>query len=544
MSHLARRVLIISMRRLYVATVVLAALSTVTVRGSQTSPTTQPTGLWEGQMLLSGNWRFMEAQFGNGNPSEVKIDLPQERREFRDFEVEGNRFRWTLVRATARIRFEGKIDGGVIRGTSEQNGVTGEFQLARVNRSSSTEDPGRPGTYRMADGNLVTIVRFDFGDGIDRLALMDTRLGYWGMLLPTAVDEYLLAPSRSGRFPIEVHIEFKRDASGKVRELMMAPPAEEPIPAIRTDAYDTRAITFSNGAVTLAGDVLLPRSSGPHAAVVIIHSSGNQSRNGPIGYFRLIANLFAANGFAVMVYDKRGVGKSTGSWSNATFEELAGDVRAAVAALRAEPNVDKDHVGLWTLSQGGWIAPIVAASDPRIAFLTLVSGAATSPAQQEMDRVGRIMRTNGFSQRDIDSAQRYLRTFFEVVVGRQSWGTLQATIPSAAVEAWASYVPHPQSERDVGWAPAPADLDPQPLLRKVAAPILTIHGAEDVDVPADANSALYSAVSLHSRSRHRIFDRADHYMLLGIADPDRQYRRLDTAYLQFTLDWMREVSRN
>jgi pimeloyl-ACP methyl ester carboxylesterase len=215
-----------------------------------------------------------------------------------------------------------------------------------------------------------------------------------------------------------------------------------------------------------------------------------------------------------------------------------------VAALRAEPDVDKDHVGLWTLSQGGWIAPMVAASDARLAFLTLVSGAATSPAMQEIDRVAHVMQTNGFSQKDIDSAQRYLRTFFDVVTGKQPWSTLQAAIPSVAAEAWATYVPRPQSEREVGWSPAPADLDPQPLLRKIRAPILTIHGAEDVDVPAKANSSLYAALSVHSGSRQRIFSRADHYMLLGIADPDRESRLLDTGYLQLTVDWMKEVSRN
>jgi uncharacterized protein len=530
--------------RVYMKMIIPAVLCAVTVQASQTSTTSQRTGLWEGQMLLNGNWRFMEAQFGSGNPSEAKVDLPQERREFRDFEVEGNQLRWALMRGDARIRFDGRIDGSVIRGTSEQNGVTGDFQLVRVNRSSSTEDPGRSATYRMADGNLVTIVRFDFGDGIDRLALMDTKYGYWGMLLPTGIDLYMLAPSRSGRFPADVHIQFERDASGKTTGLTMTLAVGPPVSATRIDVYDTRAITFSNGGITLAGDVLLPRSKGSHPAVVMVHSSGNQSRNGPVGYFRLVANLFASNGFAVLVYDKRGVGKSTGSWPNATFEDLAGDVRSAVAALRAEPEIDKDHVGLWTLSQGGWIAPMVAASDPRLAFLTLVSGAATSPAQQEMDRVARVMQTNGFTQKDIDSARRYLRTFFDVVTGKQSWGTLQVAIPSVASEAWVSYVPRPQSEREAGWAPAPADLDPQPLLRRVRVPILTIHGAEDVDVPAKANSSLYATVSLHSGSRQRIIDRADHYMLLGITDPERESRRLDTAYLQFTVDWMKQAPRN
>ena len=61
----------------------------------------------------------------------------------------------------------------------------------------------------------------------------------------------------------------QRDAAGKVSELTMTPPAAQPVSAIRIDAYDTRAITFTNGAITLAGDVLRPRSNGSHAAAVV-----------------------------------------------------------------------------------------------------------------------------------------------------------------------------------------------------------------------------------------------------------------------------------
>ena len=133
--------------------------------------------------------------------------------------------------------------------------------------------------------------------------------------------------------------------------------------ANRIDAYDTRALTFSNGDVTLAGDLVYPRAGGPHPAVVLVHSSGVQSRNGPIGYFRLIANLLAANGISAIVFDKRGVGKSTGTWFNATFDDLAGDVRAAIAAAREQANIDRRRLGLWGLSQAGWIIPSVASTD-------------------------------------------------------------------------------------------------------------------------------------------------------------------------------------
>jgi hypothetical protein len=116
------------------------ALIVVTM-SSQTNPPVALSGAWEGQMLLAGNWRFMEAQFANGeNIAATKVDLPQERREFRDFIVQGNRLQWTLVRGQGRIRFDGVLNRDVIRGGVEQNSVRGEFQLVKIDRKSPSRD--------------------------------------------------------------------------------------------------------------------------------------------------------------------------------------------------------------------------------------------------------------------------------------------------------------------------------------------------------------------------------------------------------------------
>ena len=193
----------------------LTMLSTPCATRAQTYQTAELSGDWEGQMLLRSNWRFMEARFGRGgDTAEVKVDLPQERREFRDFERQGNRLQWNLLRGTARIRFEGTLNGDVIRGSADQDGVAGEFQLVRIDRRSAPSEVTLAGTYGRSPAPLASIVRFDFGDGIDRLGFMDSRDGYWGTLLPVGNDKYVLAPARSGRFPVDLRLEFKRDANG------------------------------------------------------------------------------------------------------------------------------------------------------------------------------------------------------------------------------------------------------------------------------------------------------------------------------------------
>jgi hypothetical protein len=148
------------------------------------SAATQPvplTGSWEGQLLLNNNWRFMEADFGaTGKLADAKVDLPQERRDFTEFSIDGQSVGWTLLRGQARMRFAGTREGDVIRGQAVLSDVVGEFQMVQTAAGKQRDTARHAGTYRTDAGGLITVARFTFGDGIDRLALLDVRRGYWG----------------------------------------------------------------------------------------------------------------------------------------------------------------------------------------------------------------------------------------------------------------------------------------------------------------------------------------------------------------------------
>ncbi len=97
----------------------------------------------------------------------------------------------------------------------------------------------------------------------------------------------------------------------------------------------------------------LRRKGGKRPALVFIHGSGAQSREMYWG----LGYLYAARGFAVLAYDKRGVGKSTGNWREASFEDLADDAVAGAKFLQARTDIAANQIGFWGQSQGGWIAP-------------------------------------------------------------------------------------------------------------------------------------------------------------------------------------------
>ena len=124
----------------------------------------------------------------------------------------------------------------------------------------------------------------------------------------------------------------------------------------RTTGVRVREVRYaSTGDVMLAGTVWYLEDLKSQAGVVLIGGSGPTERSNG-GYFDVLRDHLVAAGIAVLGYDKRGVGRSSGSWASATVDALAADAAAAMAALRSQPMVDEDAVGLFGHSEGGWVA--------------------------------------------------------------------------------------------------------------------------------------------------------------------------------------------
>ena len=98
-----------------------------------------------------------------------------------------------------------------------------------------------------------------------------------------------------------------------------------------------------------------------------------------------MAERFARLGIAALIFDKRGSGSSTGSWIDASLDDLSGDALAAVSFLKSQPEVDPQHVGTFGVSQAGWVIPHAAAREPgALAFAVIVTGGALTPFDIEM----------------------------------------------------------------------------------------------------------------------------------------------------------------
>jgi dipeptidyl aminopeptidase/acylaminoacyl peptidase len=172
--------------------------------------------------------------------------------------------------------------------------------------------------------------------------------------------------------------------------------------------FTSEEVRFKNDDVTLAGTLLIPAKKGQHPAVVFIHGSGRQDRD-----FGALPGIFARRGFAVLSYDKRGVGNSTGDFTRVPFYELAKDALAGVQFLKLRKEIDPGRIGVWGISQGGWLGPFAASQSADIAFVISVSGPGVSPKEQMLFYRGNQLRQMGLSDQAVEEATQLRRRVWD-----------------------------------------------------------------------------------------------------------------------------------
>ncbi len=246
--------------------------------------------------------------------------------------------------------------------------------------------------------------------------------------------------------------------------------------------YTRESVTFHNGGVTLAGTLLIPRTRGPHPAIVLVHGSQAQTRWGtPL----FLANRFARQGIAALVYDKRGSGESTGDWTTATYGDIANDALAGVHFLQQRPDIRAAQVGASGHSEGGAIVAMMAALSHDVAFIISADGTAGPSYQQDLFRVHNILESNGLTADDVTKAMAFYDRWLQVARSGQGRDQLEPEIRKAQKEAWFDLVAPPPPDH---WAWTEyrkrADFDSLTYWAKVKVPVLLVYGELDENVPA------------------------------------------------------------
>jgi pimeloyl-ACP methyl ester carboxylesterase len=269
--------------------------------------------------------------------------------------------------------------------------------------------------------------------------------------------------------------------------------------------YQAKDITFPNevNGNMLAGTLTTPASTGIFPAVILIAGSGANDRDESIfGHkpFWVIADHLTRNGFAVLRYDKRGVAGSNGDYVKATTEDFASDAAAAFNFLKSQNNIDKKRITLIGHSEGGVIAPMVAASDATVGAIVLMAGMGVEGSTLLLQQNADLLKMGQIAQ---DTVDRVVAAMEKIHASLRNWkGTKdeQKELGDKFGILWESM---PASYREMGskeqyirgnmgamlspWFRFFLSLNPAVYLEKVKCPVLAVNGEKDIQVCAPQN---------------------------------------------------------
>jgi uncharacterized protein len=289
---------------------------------------------------------------------------------------------------------------------------------------------------------------------------------------------------------VERALNFKR--SDQILELRRPQAPSRPYP------YREEEITFPNNKakISLAATLTIPPGPGPFPAAVLISGSGPHDRDETIaGHlpFLILADHLTRKGIAILRFDKRGIGKSTGDFASATMEDFSSDAEAAVAYLHTRKEIDPKHIGLIGHSEGGIIAPMVATHANDVAWIVLLAAPGLKGEDLLLLQSERILRNAGVNDGEISRSLAFNKQSYALIRQEKDATALEsrlndliqstsmgASLPPAALEAQVRLLVSP-------WFRNYIDYDPLPALEKTACPVLALNGEKDLQVPSTEN---------------------------------------------------------
>lgn len=262
----------------------------------------------------------------------------------------------------------------------------------------------------------------------------------------------------------------------------------------------TADFTDSQGnAVHLEGTLTYPKGGGRYPCVVLVSGSGQQNRDEEIMQHRpflVLADYLASRGIAVLRYDDRGVGKSTGEVETADTRLFSEDAEAMFRAARKNKHVDPRRLGIGGHSEGGAIAPMVAARNSDVRFVVMLAGQGCTGLDVLLQQNEALFRTAGVADslvalrvacmRDLlQLPEGSKKSAYQDVIDRHTAGLTKEQKEAIGFAKGTAY--QMKQQLDMRWMRAFVALDPADYLPRVKCPVLALNGTKDCQVVAEPN---------------------------------------------------------
>ena len=331
-------------------------------------------------------------------------------------------------------------------------------------------------------------------------------------------------------------------------------------------SYIQEEVVFSNKDVTLAGTLTLPRTSGRHPAVVLLHGSGPLNRDQEVfgmKSFWIIADHLTRRRVAVLRYDSRGVGGSSGAPYQFTLPDVAEDALAAIRYLKTRNDINPAQIGLCGQSQGAVVAPLAASRSEDVAFIICLASFGIPGEELHIAQMTAMARADGASEQEIEGLVEDLKRIVSLIRTEANEAEIRPLITTMLKNQWASMSQDSEKETKEDneavdahvdcalslykspWFRFFIDYDPKPALEQVTCPELFLFGELDMQVPAETNRmAIWDILKQSGNNDYtlKMFPKANHGFQSAKTGSPSEYLSLEKkfvpGFLEFMSDWV------
>jgi pimeloyl-ACP methyl ester carboxylesterase len=315
----------------------------------------------------------------------------------------------------------------------------------------------------------------------------------------------------------------------------------------------TEEITFRSGPFTLVGDLRLPQGAGPFPAVVFVHGDGSNNRTSGVTYPPIMDRMLRA-GYATFAWDKPGTGESTGEIDRSRLQhQRAQIVLDAIEVLHRRPDIDPDWIGMWGISQAGYVMPRVLERGGDVAFLIAVS----CPGVAGVEQGAYLLTAQAVCAGLPDDDRAEVEGLFAAVERARSYEdyvrhkTALAAYPAVESLGGMLNVPVTRIRPREDWHADDLAGDyywnPMQVVEEITIPVLAVFGGKDTQVdPVQGRDAYRAALASggHPHSRVELIPGTDHNIILTetgcLAEREGRSRAGWSNYPQSYLDLIEE----
>jgi len=313
--------------------------------------------------------------------------------------------------------------------------------------------------------------------------------------------------------------------------------------------YYSEDVSFKNNKanITLAGTLTLPQKEGFYPVVILITGSGPQNRDEEImdhKPFLVISDYLTRNGIGVLRYDDRGVAQSTGDFKTATTADFATDVESAISYLKTRKDINAKKIGLIGHSEGGIIAPMVAAKSKDVDFIVLLAGTGLPGDKLLLLQQERIQKAMQMDAKEISKEQEIFRGAYDMVLKSNTDGTnLKNKLNAYFKQSFddklsAEQVNAMSNQITTPWMFYFLKYNPEPTLEKVKCPVLAIDGEKDWQVPPENLIAIKTALEKGGNKNvtTKLFPNLNHLFQDSKTGLPSEYSEIEETFSPVALD--------